>query len=237
MANSSGDTFGGDATFNTSNGLIEVAYVDTTIFQGDVTINNSKVTFNNSSGFVMCIGSASQEFGGSADYKIGKLIMNKTVNGVTLQRAATIDSSLTLTNGIIYTDTINLVTLKAGSTCSGASILSYVDGPMQKIGNTSFIFPIGKNGSIRKFGISAPSLVTENVRLELKRETPPNNTSLDTGLIKVCPNEFFHVRRTTGSSPIKVTLSWGNSSEEIPLPSNLSVAGWNGSLWKIAVNH
>ncbi|MBK7684572.1 MAG: hypothetical protein IPJ26_19890 [Bacteroidetes bacterium] len=43
---------------------------------------------------------------------------------------------------------------------------------------------------------------------------------------------FFHVRRTTGSSPIKVTLSWGNSSEEIPLPSNLSVAGWNGSLWK-----
>lgn len=85
LASSNGDTFAGDATFNTSNGLIEVAYVDTTEFNGDVTINNSKVTFNNSSGFVLCTGATSQEFGGSADYKISKLIINKTTNGLTLE--------------------------------------------------------------------------------------------------------------------------------------------------------
>ncbi|MBK7683084.1 MAG: hypothetical protein IPJ26_11760 [Bacteroidetes bacterium] len=162
LAATSGDSFGGDVTFNTSNGLIEVAYTDTSEFHGDVSINNSKVTFNNSSGFLMFTGATSQQIDGSADYKIGKLIVNKTTNGVTLERAVTIDSILTFTNGIIYTDTINLVTLKAGSICNGASSLSYVEGPIKKIGNTSFIFPVGKSHRIGFIEMSSPSNITDS---------------------------------------------------------------------------
>jgi Secretion system C-terminal sorting domain len=232
LAATSGDSFVGATTFITTNGLIEVAYVDTTEFTGDVTINNSKVTFNNSSGFVLCTGSASQEFGGSADYKIGKLIINKTTNGLTLQRAVTIDSSLTLTKGIIYTDTIYLVTLKAGSTCSGASNISYVEGPIKKIGNTSFIFPIGKSGYYRSLSASAPGSSTDAFTAEYFDSQQSVGDSMVSTIDFLSQCNYWTLKRIVGSSSVNVSFSWDTTFCSILDSADLRVANWDGSKWK-----
>ena len=231
LANSNGDIFGGDATFNTSNGLIEVAYVDTTEFRGDVSINNSKVTFNNSSGFVLCTGAASQEFGGSSDYKIGKLILNKTSNGLTLQRAATIDSSLTLTKGIIYADTIYLVTLKAGSTCTGASNISYVEGPIKKIGSSAFVFPIGKSGYYRSLSATAPGTSIDAFTAEYFDSQQSVGDSMVSTIDFLSQCNYWTLKRVVGSSNVNVSLSWDSSFCSILDSADLRVANWDGNKW------
>ena len=232
LAATSGDSFGGDVTFNTSNGLIEVAYTDTSEFHGDVSINNSKVTFNNSSGFLMFTGATSQQIDGSADYKIGKLIVNKTTNGVTLERAVTIDSILTFTNGIIYTDTINLVTLKAGSICNGASSLSYVEGPIKKIGNTSFIFPVGKSHRIGFIEMSSPSNITDSYIAEYFTgiQNIGDRTEENIGNLSGCGFWFF--KQKTGSSSLKLKFSLENDYCNFLFNDSVKIAVNSDSLWK-----
>lgn len=232
LAATSGDSFVGATTFNTTNGLIEVAYVDTTEFQGDVSINNSKVTFNNSTGYVLCIGGTSQEFDGSADYAIGKLIINKSANELTLQRAAIIDSSLKFTNGIIFTDSINLLTLKAGSSWSGASSSSYVDGPVKKIGNTSFVFPLGKNAVYLPLEISAPSSSTNAYVSEYIDSNQPYGTVLDTGLKYLDNCQYWNLYRTSGSSTVTVNLYFNEFGCEILDSASLRFVNWDGSKWR-----
>ena len=232
LAASSGDTYSGDATFNTSNGLIEVAYVDTTIFQGNVTINNSKVTFNNSSGIVMCTGAVSQEFRGSADYKIGKLIMNKTANGVALEKAATIDSVLTLTAGIINTDTTNLLTLKAGGVSTGASSLSYIDGPMKKIGNTAFEFPVGKEGELMQLLISAPTNITDSYVAEYFSFSPLMGDSVSPEILSFIVPNYWKLNRTQGNSNVKVKLGWSKNDYHLGDTALIKIAVLHDTVWK-----
>ncbi len=231
LAATSGDFFGGDATFTTSNGLIEVAYADTTEFQGDVSINNSKVTFNNSSGFVLCDGAASQGFGGSADYKIGKLIINKSADGITCNKPMTIDSVLTLTDGVIYTDSINYLTLKNGIVLNGGSQNSYIDGPVRKIGNAAFSFPCGDNNRFFPLSISAPSNTTDAFTCQAISGKTGYSLTLDSTLMlpDTCSN--WKLYRNVGSSNVYVTLTLDASSCIDSDSANYRAATWNGSSW------
>lgn len=77
---------------------------------------------------------------------------NITINnalGVTLNSPITISGALTLTSGLITNTATNLLTMAAGSSVTGASNASFVKGPIKKIGNTDFTFPVGKaNGYV-----------------------------------------------------------------------------------------
>jgi hypothetical protein len=103
---------------------------------------------------------------------------------------------------------------------------------MQKIGNTSFIFPLGKNGSIRKFGISDPASITDNFRLEFI----DNFTGLSivgdssAGTIPGC--DYWKLNRMTGTSSVKVSLYWDSLSCETQNYSVFKVAKYNNSTWE-----
>ena len=232
MALQGGDVYAGDVNFNTSTGPLQVAFVGTSEFKGNININHNKVVFNYGSGTVLCSGGNAQTLSGSADFAIGKLALNKSSNGILLQRAATIDSSLTLTKGIIYTDTINIVTLKASGICSGASSLSYVEGPMQKIGNTSFDFPIGRNGVIRKLGIISPNNLTDKFYAEYFAISQTNGTAMDSTINYISDCNSWYLNQVVGSSSVKLKFYWDTVSCDIFQLNDMHLSKWDGSVWK-----
>jgi len=118
---------------------------------GTFTPNGSIVTFD---------GSTSQQVTGS--FNMSNVVVNNTGAGLNLTAGGggsiNIAGVLTLTDGLVTTSTANMLTLTASGTYSGASINSYISGPIGKqniaaIGN--FEFPVGKGGRYAPVTISA----------------------------------------------------------------------------------
>jgi hypothetical protein len=73
---------------------------------------------------------------------------NKTLNGL-----VTVSGLLTFTNGFVVSTGANLITLTNTASVAGASNASHVRGPIKKIGNTAFTFPVGKINGYVPIGI------------------------------------------------------------------------------------
>ncbi len=68
-----------------------------------------------------------------------------TTPQITAGGVVNITGILNLLDGEVRTTLTNLITLNAGSTLSGGSAASFIDGPLKKIGNTDFTFQSGNN--------------------------------------------------------------------------------------------
>ncbi|MDH5367434.1 MAG: T9SS type A sorting domain-containing protein [Cyclobacteriaceae bacterium] len=88
-------------------------------------------------------GAAAQTISGTSTTTFNNLIINNTSGGVTTAAPAIIGGAITFTSGIVTSDATNFITVNSGGTSTGGNALSYVDGPMKKIGNTDFGFPTG----------------------------------------------------------------------------------------------
>ncbi|HNP97176.1 MAG TPA: T9SS type A sorting domain-containing protein, partial [Cyclobacteriaceae bacterium] len=125
-----------------------------------------------------------------------------------------------------------------GSSASGASNASYVDGPVRKVGNAAFTFPTGDGGIYRGISISAPTAGTDAFTAEYFKATQAfgGPSTYSSGLLTVSSCEYWVLDRTTGTSNVNVTLSWVAADCTGPYidPTGLSslrVARWNGSNW------
>lgn len=170
-------------------------------------------------------------------------------SGVTLSNPVTVNNSLVLTTGLITTSSSNLLTLGAGAGVSGASDNSFVNGPIKKIGNTGFVFPVGKSGTgYQAIEISAPSNVTDAFTAEYMRADPTTavGSAKATPLTNVSICEYWQLDRTTGTSSVDVTI-YGNSHSGCSSSTNanyftgnssslndLRLAHWDGSQWEVA---
>jgi|JI10StandDraft_1071094.scaffolds.fasta_scaffold19357_2 hypothetical protein len=231
MANKTGDKYNADAYFNTtSTAGMEIAYSDTSEFKRNIFINHSKVVFNKSKGMVRLTGSDNQVLQGNATFLIGKLKLNKDGGSINLNRSMTIDSSITFINGIINTD--STITLKAAVNCSGASNLSFVDGPVKKIGNTAFVFPVGDEGNYYPLGITAPGLSTDAYTCSYKYSYHNESDSTDTLLSFIAKCAYWELGRMNGTSDVKVTLYWDSLGCSIYDTSGVTIANWDGTRWR-----
>lgn len=148
----------------------------------------------------------------------------------------TIDSVLTLTKGYIITDSINILTINRTATLKGGSDSSYVSGPIEKIGNTAFTFPLGDptltSGPYHPISITAPDSLTD---VFVGNYTPLNQTSgdsLETDSLESISNcEFWSLKRISGTSAVIPTLGWNSNSCNVEDYNNLTVAGWDGTKW------
>jgi len=133
---------------NQTNGIDGVIDNDGTI-QIDGDWNNNAVAGDvfinlNGTGAAVFTGTAAQGLGGSRTTGFENLTINNTsATGVTLDEAITVNNALTMTDGILFTDATNLLTIVAGGSSNDGNAGSYVDGPLRKIGSTDFIFPSG----------------------------------------------------------------------------------------------
>jgi hypothetical protein len=125
----------------------------------------------------------------------------------------------------------------AGSSATGASNSSYVDGMVRKIGNTAFTFPVGDNGFYRPIAISAPSNVAhffdaQYFNTDHNLGTPAN---WDPSFWTVTGCEYWNLTRNGGTaSNVSVTLSWNEAACNpgyVTTPLDLRVTQWNGTTW------
>ncbi|MBL0072610.1 MAG: hypothetical protein IPP34_12745 [Bacteroidetes bacterium] len=99
--------------------------------------------------------------------------------------------------------------MKHGSKTHGASNNSFVNGPVKKIGNASFEYPIGKEASYLPLTISAPSTSSSEFVAEYKIDSlGVNSGAKDTTLGYVFRDRYWTLNRTSGSSSVYITLSW-----------------------------
>ena len=154
---------------------------------------------------------------------------------VTLTSAVSLSGTLTFSDGIVNTTSTNILTINIGGLVSGANNSSYVSGPMRKIGNSSFTFPVGDDGYYAPISISAPSAATDEFEASYTRSNP--NSTYDTSshgsnINHVSGVEYWLLSRTVGSSAVKVKLSYDDTrSGGTATPSELILAHWNGSQW------
>jgi hypothetical protein len=184
------------------------------------------------------------------DVPAGTIINSLNVDGfnVTPKGPLTVTGILTLTNGIVYSTATNLLTFNDGATAAGGSNASYVDGPVQKIGNDAFTFPVGDNGFYGTIAISAPTSTTDAFTAEYFRASATSVGSITptSGLKNISGCEYWDLDRTSGFSNVNVTLSWdadntcsvqGYNND----PSTVVIAHHDGSSWSsyggsVAVN-
>lgn len=188
--------------------------------------------------------SSAQVFSARTDYK------NVTISGggeKTLNGPSMISGTLILTSGLVTTSSGNLLTLDATASCpAGGNSISFINGPMKKIGNSAFVFPVGKKeltgpvgGGFRFMSISAPAQITDAFTAEFIVGSatalgPISSAMKDAGLTRVSRCEYWKLDRTAGSSSVDVTLSWNarsncNVSYVSSLP-DLAIAHFNSTL-------
>ena len=230
LASQNGDTYLSDVYFNAGTGNIQVAFAGTNFYGGNISSNGNNVLFNSTNTILKCIGESEQSFAGVNTFSLSKLIIDKPQGSVTFTSNVSIDSLLQLTSGILYSD--SLITLKASATVSGGSNLSFVDGPIKKIGNTAFVFPVGDELSYQPIEISAPANVSDAFKAQyfLKNQDYGTNTDSTIRLLSTC--SYWNLIRTIGTSNVYVYLNWDSIGCSLYDTSGLIVCTWNGTSWK-----
>ncbi len=171
---------------------------------------------------------------------VRNLVINNTGGTVTLNQPLAVSGALQLSNGILSTSMTNLLTINDDATASAGnySPASFVEGPLRKIGNDAFTFPVGKLGVYAPASISAPGAVNAEYRAEYFRSAPPNRTNITApGLVKVSLCEYWDIEEVGPGSPtVDVSLSWSgfspcNAAAYVTDLASLTVAHFDGVNW------
>jgi hypothetical protein len=149
-----------------------------------------------------------------------------------------VNGIFSLNAAILNTTSTNILALNDNATVTGAAYNAYVNGPVKKIGNDAFTFPVGKNGTgYMAISISAPSSLTDAFTAEYMRSSSSALGSITSpGLKRVSNCDYWNLTRNTGTAVVNVTLSWNgysncNIAAYINDLSALTVAHFNGSTW------
>lgn len=242
LANTTADDYNGNVTFrNTTANRLFPAYSTTVRFSGNVSTVGTTAALSMSPG----TGNGRVEFDGTnaqtllADVAtpptIRNLTINKTGGSLTLGRSLTISNNLTLNSGNIVSSASNLLILNDNVTVTGVSSASFVAGPVRKIGNDAFTFPVGKSGAYRPISISAPGNVVHHFTAEYNAsgsEAIYSHASKEGSIDHLSTAEFWILDRTNGTSNVNVTLSWASNSGGVENLSTLRVCRWDGSMWR-----
>ncbi len=141
-----------------------------------------------------------------------------------------VNGTMTLTNGILYTNSNDILEFMPGSAVTGASNISHVDGPVTKRGNSSFVFPVGSGSVYAPISMSAPAS-NSTYTAEYFPTAYVNTTTLQAGLDHVSNVEHWIFTRVSGSN-VNVTLSFATArSGVVNSLLDLRVAKWDGSQW------
>jgi hypothetical protein len=171
------------------------------------------------------------------------ITINNTAGNVTLDQPLAVTGVLTLTDGELNTTSTNLITVNDNATVSGASDNSFVNGPIRKIGNDAFTFPVGRNGS----GYVPVAVLDDNAganntfTAEYFRGTPPNNTNISgtAGVNHISYCDYWSVDRNVAGDIVDVQFNWNANSDcggvnYVTDPSTVKVVHYNGSQWDLS---
>ncbi|WP_462251960.1 T9SS type A sorting domain-containing protein [Ekhidna sp.] len=133
-------------------------------------------------------------------------------SGVILNSDLTINDRLTLTNGIFQTSSSSeVITIATSGIIVGASSTNYFDGPLEVQGlSSSYTFHSGDGSMYRP--VTATPASNSDITVEFFNGTPPDNTSVGTGLAAEMPNIYWEIKRGSGSGDVSVELFYKEST-------------------------
>jgi hypothetical protein len=179
---------------------------------------------------------------GSVPIVINNLTINRDAWGAVLDQEVHVTNSLHLVRGTVITAPDKLLVLENNvvvtQNSNGATM---VLGPLKKIGNQEFTFPIGKieQNTYRDAPIkmSAPSDPADEFTAEYFHHDPTldgyDTSHVEPGFGGISGNEYWTLTRNNGTSNVQVGLSFiDNRSVSTYLYQSAQVAGWNGTAWK-----
>ena len=202
---------------------------------GIVSFNAKSTLVLNGESYLQSLASSAGDGGDSIRYQ--NIIVNNTKitsPQVTLGGPVFVNGNLYLKDGIVGTSSSNLLTLGNTATLKGGSDTSFVGGPMKKIGNTAFTFPVGDGDNYQPISISAPGSSTDAYTAEYIDQDPDDAYSRslkDSSLDNISSTEYWSLERTSGSAGVFPTIGWNNQSECIYNIDSIRMARWNGSQW------
>ncbi|MEP7171408.1 MAG: hypothetical protein ABI855_18710, partial [Bacteroidota bacterium] len=225
------DIFNSDLTVT---GSVNIGASNTTTLKGNLTAVGNDINFNNGgvTGTLKFAGSNSQHISSAGVIGFNKIKIDKSAGSVTLDSTITIDDTLKFAKGNFLSTANHLLSMKSGSTVTGASDSSYVEGPVKKTGSTAFIFPTGDNGFYRAVEISAPGTSSNAYTAQYYNEGQPYGETLDDTLAYLDDCNYFSLTRNSGSSNVYVTFYWNSSGCTIADTAMLEIASWQSSNWK-----
>ena len=189
---------------------------------------------NSLGGKIYFTGTSAQSFLGSSQAETFDVSINNS-SGLTLSNnSIRVSNELSLTSGILSTSATGLLIIADNATTSGASTLSYVDGPMRKVGNDAFTFPVGNLGNFATITMSAPTTITDAFTARYLRAdgTTDFNNLLEAGIDHISSCEYWQVDRTLGSSQVLISPTWNTNSCGVTDLADLLVVKWDSTLWR-----
>jgi hypothetical protein len=196
--------------------------------------NNGSFTQNSST--VSMLGcNASGIISSSSSETFYNLQVNNS-NGITISSGThQVSNIMTLTNGIITQN--GTLRMLVGSSVTGASATSYVNGPIQKAGTTAFIFPTGSAIRYAPIAIGVPTASTTYTAQYFSSSfgTYTMASTPTPALSNVSDIEYWSLNQTVGSGNATVTLYWQDSKYSRIAncgTTDLRVARFNGTAWE-----
>lgn len=165
--------------------------------------------------------------------------IQNTGSGLTLNTPITHNGTIEFISGVVRTTSVNLLTMGAGSTVIGASNASYVNGPVKKIGNTPFIFPVGKSNGYVPIGVSnftGASAATDEFTAEYIRSSGAAlGPVTDVFLNRVSGCEYWTLNLNNGTPTVDLTLYWNANNPcggtYIANTADIEIAHFDGTNW------
>ena len=197
--------------------------------------NAASNVFSTQAGEVELNGSSAQTISGSRTTSFNNLIINNSSTGITNDVETKIDGNLTLTDGIIYTTSANTITIEDDATSTSGSNASFVDGPMKKIGNDNFDFPVGDGTKWARVGVDNSLSLNTNTEFTAQYiRVGHGYRNVDVSLNKISFLEYWSIERAINADNADVSLYWSNAAEsDITdwVSTDLVVARYNGVSW------
>ncbi|MCR5886727.1 choice-of-anchor D domain-containing protein [Hymenobacter sp. J193] len=218
-----------------TSGTVELNLGNSIFIGGNVTVSSgAALGFNPGSAETLTLnGTAPQTIGGGGTLTFGptSTLAINNATGVTLARPVSV-SHLTLTNGILTTDATNLLTL--GSTLTGGSSTSYINGPLARVkvaGAGTLSFPIGMDTEYRPLTLNI-SQTDAGTFTAVQHEGAPANQTLSGDLKRVSKLRYYTVTSSAGNFAGTITLSYDAAKDAVTNAGALVIASSNnGSPW------
>lgn len=140
--------------------------------------------------------------------------------------------------GVVFTTPSARLIIWDNAVVSQISANSFVEGPVEKIGNDAFVFPVGgRNTSGLYYApmtITAPAAITDAFigRYYLQIHNNYSSIKAPDSLVYISEFEYWTLDRSSGTSNVKVTLAWDKlRSGDLTKFSVVRVAHYDGADW------
>lgn len=213
------------------------------LLDGDLLVNSSSNPFFNLSGqngTFSFYGNSDSYIHGSISAELQNLSINKTTGALYLMTPVLVNGVLSLNNGILFSDNINLLSMGLVSSVGGGSNNSHVKGYMSKNGDAvynSFIFPLGTGSIYRPIGfknLNGPTTFTarhaeNNPAAGWDTNPPVEGNEVDGSSIERISNVEYWELNKTGNPQAEVILSWDEAYSQVENSVYLLAAVYNNT--------